>query len=522
MAEPIQTPLRILHLEDSPADAELIKSILPASGIDCIVTCVKSRGEFKTALEQHTYDLIISDYKLPGFDGLSALEMAREKAPDCPFIFVSGALGEEAAIESLKRGATDYLLKDRLGRLGAAVRRALREAAESAEKKVLEAQLLRAQRMETIGALAGGVAHDLNNALVPIVIGAQLLKEGFHDEAERAKFLDLITKSAQRCTQMVRQILTFAKGSKGKVGSVHLPSLITEVAKIVDDTFPKSIVIRTRTSEDVWGVEGDPTELHQVLMNLCVNARDAMPQGGQLTLTAQNVQSPAEVLPPEDATARSGPFVLLTVVDTGTGIAPEILPRILDPFFTTKSADKGTGLGLSTVANIVKRHGGVLRIHSELGKGTEFRILLPVSENAVVAETRHMPGALPVGRGELILIVDDEQVVVELARTTLENYGYRVITAPNGLEAIACFERHKNEIRLILTDTDMPFLDGMKAIRAIHDINPNVPVIIASGTTQESAHVERIDGRHVTTLSKPYQVAGLLEGVARALKLTTT
>jgi CheY-like chemotaxis protein/two-component sensor histidine kinase len=316
---------------------------------------------------------------------------------------------------------------------------------------------------------------------------------------------------------MVKQIVSFARGSHGQTGALQIRHLITEMAKIAKDTFPKTISIQSTASKDLWPVEGDATELYQVLMNLCVNARDAMPQGGQLTITARNLSS-GEVLP-EGTQARPGPHVVLSVADSGTGIPPEVRARIFEPFFTTKTPDKGTGLGLSTVASIVKKHNGFIELDSAPGRGTEFRIFLPATASTVANEAKPKPAALPTGHGELILVVDDEQLVVELAKTTLENYGYRVLTAPNGLEAIARFEAHKSEIKLLVTDTDMPFLDGMNAIKAIQQSQPKLPILIASGASGNTERVSRIDTAHLSTLSKPYDVEQLLVGVAKALKL---
>ncbi|HWV98612.1 MAG TPA: ATP-binding protein [Candidatus Acidoferrum sp.] len=387
--------------------------------------------------------------------------------------------------------------------------------AQEQEKQKLEEQFLRSQRMESIGALAGGIAHDLNNALVPVLMGSQMLRENDEDKTERAKLLDLIISSGQRCTEMVRQILSFTRGTRGQVGLVPLRHLITEMAKIAKETFPKMITVHSRTTKDLWNVEGDATELHQVLMNLCVNARDAMPEGGQLTLKAENVPSSTEQASPSDA--RSGPHVVLTVADTGTGIPPELRARIFEPFFTTKAQGKGTGLGLSTVANLIKRHKGFLELDSELGKGTEFRLYLPATPSVGPVQTESKEMLLPVGHGEIILLADDEQMVLELAKTTLENYGYAVLIAADGLEAIARFEAHKNKINLLVIDCDMPFLDGMSAVRAIRKMTPNIPVIMASATRNDTEQVSRADLGHIATLSKPYGIEQLLTGVAKAL-----
>jgi two-component system, cell cycle sensor histidine kinase and response regulator CckA len=384
------------------------------------------------------------------------------------------------------------------------------------EKKHYETQLLRSQRMDSIGALAGGIAHDLNNALAPVLLSVEILKQS-KDPAERERFLDIIASSAQRGTGMVKQILSFARGSSGKEGPAHLGQMLREMTKIVQDTFPKSIAIRSDVPvKQLWRIRADVTALHQVLLNLCVNARDAMPEGGQLTLAAENVMLDRGHLAPHTA-SRPGAYIKITVADTGTGIPPEVLSRMFEPFFTTKGPEKGTGLGLSTVATIVRDHGGFIDVKTELGQGTEFRVYLPALDAGEETESQRPEPVLPTGHGELILVIDDEEAVRELAKTTLENYGYRVVTALNGMEGIARFEEHRKDIKLIVSDTDMPFMDGLTAIRSIQQSMPELPVIIASGTKHDTEFHRRMDGKHLLDLGKPYSVEGLLTAVAKIL-----
>ncbi|SPE62719.1 putative Histidine kinase [Verrucomicrobia bacterium] len=376
----MKLPLQILHLEDDPVDAELVREMLEAEGLACSVQCVRNRAEYEAALAEGGFDLILTDYSLPRFDGLTALAMARQKQPDKPTIFVSGTMGEEAAVKCLQQGATDYVLKDRLFRLPSAVRRAAAEAEQLAVRRKLEAQLLRAQRLETIGALAGGIAHDLNNVLAPILIGTQLLAEELKSETSR-KVLETIRSRALRGSEMVQQILAFARGVGGEPVVLEIAHLLTEIEKLVRETFPRSICIEVKAAEGLSPVVGNTTQLHQVLLNLCVNARDAMPQGGTLCLAAQDVllDKWSTRLQPEPV---SGCYVMLTVSDTGHGIAPELLDRIFEPFFTTKELGKGTGLGLSTVLGIVKSHGGFLDVASQVGHGSSFKVYLPARASA--------------------------------------------------------------------------------------------------------------------------------------------
>jgi signal transduction histidine kinase/CheY-like chemotaxis protein len=384
------------------------------------------------------------------------------------------------------------------------------------EREKLEEQILRTQRMEGIGALAGGIAHDLNNALVPVVVGSHMLKQGGDNSPDRHQVLELIETSGRRCTALVKQMLTFARGSREQSSSVPIRHLIQEMAGIARDTFPKNIEVQRHFSKDLWNVKGNATELHQILLNLCVNARDAMPNGGQLVISAENVVLSEQLV----ADALPGSYVAMTVSDSGAGIPPEIRPRLFEPFFTTKGPNKGTGLGLSTVANIVKRHKGFIEVRSEVGKGTDFKIFLPAVAAAEPVPVDAGSVALPFGHGELILLVDDEKSIVEIGKSALENYGYGVVTAGNGLEAVAAFELHKREINLIVMDTDMPYLDGAGAVQAIRKAGSTVPVILASATGVDTAFLSRPDLSRVQKLVKPYGIPDLLHKVADVLRGT--
>ncbi|HEX3718906.1 MAG TPA: response regulator [Verrucomicrobiae bacterium] len=508
--------VRILHLEDSAADAQLIHILMDDEGLRCDVTVAPNKPRFENALTENQFDLILCDHGIPGYDGFSALRFAREIQPLTPIIMLSGMLDDAQAVESLKGGATDYILKQRLARLVPAIRRALHEAEERDEKKKLEAAFLRAQRMDSIGALAGGIAHDLNNALAPVLMSVELLKN-CDDEAVRERFLDVITSSAQRATGMVKQILGFARGH-GRSGPVSVSNVVREMAKILRDTFPKSISISVKSgNEGLWQIPGDATELHQVLLNLCVNARDAMPKGGRLSVSAENAR--LDEAAAADLKTAPGPYVLLSVADTGTGIPPEVLPCIFEPFFTTKMPDKGTGLGLSTVAGIVRQHGGCIDIKTELGHGTEFRIYFRALESTTDDhEISDEEVQLPTGHGELILVIEDEEAVRELTKTTLETYNYRVVTAQDGEQGITRFKEHSREIRVLVTDTDMPYLDGMGAVHAIKQMRPDIPVIIASGSKYDTEQVLRIKREHCFNLGKPFSADQLLLAVGMAIQ----
>lgn len=378
------------------------------------------------------------------------------------------------------------------------------------EQKELEVQFLRTQRMNTIGTLAGGMAHDLNNALAPILMGTQLLRRRATDNETR-ELLSLMETNTHRGAEMVRQVLLFARGRGGEFETVELSSLVRELEKMVRETFPKSILVETFLPKDLWLVRGNPTQLHQVLLNLCVNARDAMASGGKLSFVADNVElTAADAAQIPDGVA--GDFVSLAVTDTGAGMLPEVRAKVFEPFFSTKGEGRGTGIGLTTVKRIVKAHGGFLRVESEVGQGTTFEIFLPRASSAATTAAAETPAELPRGKGELILLADDEQAIRELMKSELVTFGYRVLTAANGAEAVALFHQHAAEVRLFVTDNAMPVMNGQQAITELRALQPNLPVIFTSG----EAGGEQLAG--VVELSKPFPLEELLLAIQRSLR----
>ena len=734
-------------------DTDLLRAMLEMDKIVAAVERVETRDQFLGALEAGGYDLIISDYSLPSFDGLTALSLARELMPSVPFILFSGTIGEEAAIESLRNGATDYVLKQRPERLVTSMRRALREfedrrrrqqaeealrereeffrlisenvtdliavvdlegrrvynspsyegllgdpakllgtdsfeeihpedrerirrvfremvaagvgqraefrfllkdgsvryiesqvsamrdkddrvtnvivvsrdvterknaeeqireqaalldkaqdaicvtdmeqrilywnrsaealygwtAAESlgqyanellfkndssrqmealkslisirewkgdlhqvtkrgteiivesrwtlvhdnegrpkailvintdiTEKKKLEAQFFRSQRLENIGMLASGIAHDLNNVLAPIMMAVPMLRENVTGLADR-NMLDMLDRSARRGAELVQQILSFARGVEGEHKLIQIRHLLADLEKMIRETFPKSIQFQKNIDPNLRPIHGNLTQMHQVLLNLCVNARDAMPNGGTLAILAENArfEEPQVRL---HAGVKAGPFVVLRVVDTGTGIPPELLERIFEPFFTTKEPGKGTGLGLATVRGILKNHGGFVEVKSEVGKGTSFRICLPAAEPQSSQTTFIKAAELPVGHGELVLVVDDEEAIQQIARATLENFGYRVMSANNGAEALAAYKQHGSEVRAVILDSMMPFMDGAATIRALREIAPRLRIVGVSGLSVDEG-ISAGPGGVQAFLTKPYTAQDLL------------
>jgi len=381
------------------------------------------------------------------------------------------------------------------------------------ERRFLEEQFLRAQRLESLGVLVSGIAHDLNNMLSPILMGVEVVREEI-TSPETESILDTMRTSARRSADMVRQMLTFVRGGEAKKHLIHAAQLVKEMGRIINDTFPKTIHCRVRVDPACWPIHGLPTQLHQVLLNLCVNARDAMPAGGTLALSVKNVQlGPADVgLHPD---ARPGNFLCVSVADTGTGIPAEHLKKIFEPFFTTKAPGQGTGLGLSTSLSIIKKHNGFVTVHSEVGRGTEFKCYFPAATEAP-EETVAESISLPPGNGECILIVDDEEAILAIMRSTLENYGYQVLTAGSGLEAIARFTPNSDAVHLIITDLAMPFMDGRAVIQALRKIRSDVKIIVASGSEKEVEDLRK-DIRTDAFIPKPFTNEVLLKIVHQVL-----
>lgn len=383
------------------------------------------------------------------------------------------------------------------------------------EKKHLEAQLFRAQRLESIGTLASGIAHDLNNILTPILAGAQLLPLKFPDADERTRhLLEILEINAKRGADLVKQVLSFARGVEGKRITLQLRHLIVEVAKILKETFPKSIEVSTDVLQDLWMVSGDSTQLHQVLMNLCVNARDAMPNGGSLSISAENLLIDENYVR-MNLEAKEGHYIMITISDTGVGIPREILDRIFEPFFTTKDVGQGTGLGLSTVLGIVKSHGGFVNVYSEPGIGSSFQVHLPaVQEMETITPEEFLPQT---GDGELILLVDDEIAIQDITRTSLETHNYKTLIASDGIEAIALYAQNKDKISAVLMDIMLPTLDGLTAIRTLQKINPQVRIIASSGLMSDNK-LSAVAAIGVNTfLLKPYTVNELLLSLQKVL-----
>lgn len=399
---------------------------------------------------------------------------------------------------------------------GRAVRLVL--ALDITEKKMLEEKFFHAQRLESIGMLAAGIAHDLNNVLAPIVMIAPMLRDSLTAPRD-LRLLDTLERSAGRGAGLVKQILGFVHTTSGEFRPTQVKHLARDIVQVIEGTFPKSIQLKHYIPNDLWSVQGNVTQIHQVLMNLCVNARDAMPQGGTLRLTAANRRldaAEAGAIPG----ARPGAWLVLEVGDTGTGIVPEVLERMGTPFFTTKGIDKGTGLGISTVRGIVAKHRGFLEIQTAVGRGSTFRVYLPAIESESSRPSSASPVAKPDGRGELILIVEDDASLRNVVADALGQHGYRIMSCADGVEAITLFTIHSDEISVILTDVDMPNLGGVALVRALLQLRPDLRCIAMSGLSRSAA--EGFDIPTIKTLAhafllKPFTPGELLGTVHRVL-----
>ncbi|MFZ1055134.1 MAG: PAS domain-containing protein, partial [Opitutaceae bacterium] len=387
-------------------------------------------------------------------------------------------------------------------------------------RKLLEKQLFQTQRLEVVGMLASGIAHDLNNVLAPILTGATLVRARMPGDSELQSVVAAMEKSAQRGASIVRQVLTFARGVRGERVPVQLRHLLAEVVSISEETFPKNIKTAADIAKDLWPIVGDASQLDQVVMNLCINARDAMPGGGLLTVTAENMDLDEAFVSMTPA-AKVGPHVCIKVSDTGTGIPPDKYDKIFEPFFTTKEVGKGTGLGLATVQGIVKNHGGFVQFKSALGEGTRFEVYLPATPAAVPAPAGEHHPRPPQRHGETILIVDDDESIRIVTAKILRQQGYEILSASNGEQALAIFVQNRAAIRLVLTDMMMPVMDGLALVRVLRRIEPGIRIVGVTGVGEPTS-LNAIEALDLSALlPKPYTADKLLQTLEKVLEPAT-
>lgn len=515
-------PLRFIHLESNPADAELVATTLRDAGIQCQLKQAQTREEFLAALRQEGFSLILADSTVPGFDGAAALSLARTLHPDVPFLFVSGTQGEEFAIDMMQHGATDYISKQRLGRLVPSIKRTLRELDERLERRraedalrVSEKQFRQAQKMEAVGRLAGGLAHDFNNLLTVIMGHSQVLMgELPSGNPIRAK-IEEMQKAGERAASLIRQLMAFSRKQPLEPKILPLNSIVGNVESMLRRLIGEDIQLVIRPDPFNGHVKADPGQLEQVLMNLVVNARDAMPNGGLLAIETSQTElarTPMHHLHPLPL----GQYVKLTVTDTGCGMNADVLAHLFEPFFTTKEEHKGTGLGLSTVFGIVTTCGGGIDVWSQVGHGTTFDLYFPrVNPQAPTANATAPQGRLRQG-SETILLVEDDSGVRNLVRHELVKTGYQVIEAKNGVEACLTATQQSYHVDLLLTDVVMPGMNGRELAQHLSVIKPNLRVLFMSGYLDDISVNSGMDPHRTTFLQKPFTPDLLLRTV-RAL-----
>jgi two-component system, cell cycle sensor histidine kinase and response regulator CckA len=512
----------VLLLEDRATDAELIVRELRRAGFEPDWTRVETEEAFVAHLDP-TVDLVLADYALPLFDGLLALRRLQEMKLDIPFILISGALGDELVAQCIKRGVSDYLLKDRLARLGLAVSHALEERRLRSERLLVEEQLRQSQKMEAVGQLAGGIAHDFNNLLTVINGWSGMILDDENASEETRDAAKQIYLAGQRAGSLTRQLLFFSRKRPIERTLVDLNATVAEVATMLKRLIGEHIDLGLELAPDLPKVEADISMIEQVLINLSVNARDAMPEGGKLTISSAAIE-----LDQNDLRAKPdiqpGRFVCLRVEDTGCGIPPEIMPRIFEPFFTTKEVGKGTGLGLATIFGIVKQHQGWLDVETHVGKGTRFTVFLPIAASAgESANQARVEETRSAGGSETILLVEDDASVRDFAVAVLAPLGYRVLQARSGVEALEVWQWHSERIKLLLTDVVMPdHMTGPALAKILVARKPGLAVIFTSGYSEEMMNQVCSPNPDICFIHKPYSPRQLSTAVRETLDAKAT
>ena len=506
--------LRILHLEDSQNDCELVHQLLIRDGIDCEIVRCDDRQKFVSDLENNSFDLIFADCTLPQFNGLHALEVARELAPGTPFIFVSGTLNEDIAIESLRSGATDYVLKDRLGRLVPAVRRAIAESTEKARSLEMEQRLRQSQRLEAVGTLAGGIAHDFNNILTIIKGYTTLLPMESESPNRVREIASTIDRASQRGAEMISQLLAFARKSDGAFTSTDVNQRVREIASMLRPAMPPNIAFELRLEENLPEIHADQGQVERVIVNLCTNARDAMPNGGTITFSTIRVPGDQAPLHSSQETAQ---YLCLRVSDNGCGMDEATRQRIFEPFFTTKPRGKGTGLGMPVVYGLMQTHNGLVDVQSEVGRGTSISLYFPVPAEPLpqlLAQSPPPPNA--VDGTETILVVDDEPDVRYFLEVILKAHGYQVLSARNAEQALGTLPPSM-PVHLLFSDIGLPSIDGFELSRRLRELHPGVKTVLCSGYADGGLKTKMAEHGIDGFVAKPYDMNELMQTIRAVL-----
>jgi len=515
----MKTPIRVLIVEDSSFDADLMLAELARHDYDVTHSRVQTEPDMQKALQESTWDIVLSDFGMPAFSGPRALEMLKKAEVDIPFIIVSGTIGEEAAVAALKAGADDFVTKAGMARLSPAVARALRDLSQRRERARLEVQLRQAQKLEGIGRLAGGIAHDFNNILTTIAGYSEMVLDQIGPDKPISGDLIEIRKATDRAAQLTRQLLAFSRQQVLRVADIDVNEVVWAMRGMLQRLIGEDIVVEIKLTDALPSIRADRIQLEQVLMNVAANARDAMPQGGQFAIESDLATS-EDVIALTGLRAAPGRYLRMAMSDTGAGMDERTRQHLFEPFFTTKELGKGTGLGLATVYGIVKQLDGFIWVTSALDRGTTFTLFFPALDStgkpapAAVASKLPLPLAT---EHETVLVVEDEPGVRHLVTRTLGRHGYRVLEASTAAEGLALVAQHGSMIDVVLTDVVMAVMNGPEMVAKIRESSPTMKVLFMSGhagqAIKEGGKLEASD--HL--LEKPFYAHDLLKAVRELL-----
>ncbi len=512
-------------IEDNDSDAALVLRALSQGNFILESECVDNAKDFTAQLEKKDWDIIISDYSLPTFDGLGALEILKEKGLKIPFILISGSVGEEKAVEAMKAGAHDYILKDNFIRLIHAVKRELAEAEEKrriqAELNHTEEQLRQSQKLEAIGRLAGGIAHDFNNILTVIATCAERAQESIDNKELAMKSIQQIIRAEERATSLTKQLLAFSRQQILQPTIVNVGDILIDFQKMLNRIIGEDVTLSIDIKPNIHNVQADPAQIEQVIMNLVVNARDALPQGGTIKIEASN----AKIGPNEKflygQECIPGDYLKLIVRDSGCGMPDDVLMKIFDPFFTTKPVGKGTGLGLSTVFGIIRQCKGLVHVESKTNQGSAFFVYLPKSDSQVPLDRNRDPKISSIANTRAtknILYVEDEDVLREVVCDGLKAYGYNVVTASSGKSALEIIRTRGRDFDLLIIDVVMPEMDGPELAKSVRTIAPDLKILFLSGYLGDTLESRGIDWNSSGFLEKPFTAKILLKKLETLLQ----
>ena len=513
--------LNVLIVEDSEEDADLIVLELKRGGYNPTYRRVDSAAGMVDALDEREWDLVLSDFSMPHFSLPEAMRLLQERGMDVPFVIVSATIGEEAAVEAMKAGAHDYILKHRLARLAPAVRRELRESSMRRERRRLEEQLRHAQKLESLGLLAGGVAHDFNNLLTGILGNASLVLEAIRPDPPTRMMLEDIIQAAERAADLTRQLLAYAGKGKFVIEPVDASALVRDISGLIRTSVPRTVDLVLDLDRALPDIEGDASQIQQLVMNLILNAVEATgarPGVVRVATGAREIRAgdAIDTLRPEPPAP--GSYVSIEVKDTGCGMSPEVKAHIFDPFFTTKFT--GRGLGLSAALGIVRGHGGAIGVESREREGSTFTVLLPALGQPAVRKPS--PAALEAPAlgttAGVVLIIDDEEVVRRAARASLEHYGFTVFEAADGHDGADLFSRLHDRLSAVLLDLTMPRMDGYEVWRYIRRLRPDMKIVISSGFEESDAMTRFSSEPELYFIKKPYTAASLVRKIQKVVK----